>query len=126
MPIPEYASYDGCGLAELVARGDVTPVELAEEAIRRIEKQNPTLNAVIYPMFEIARARAAELARASRTSPLYGVPMLLKDILGDYAGVPTTSGSRFLGSNPAPFDSTLVARWKAAGLVMVGKTNAPE
>jgi len=126
MPISDYARYDGCGLAELVARGDVTPAELVEEAIRRAETLNPGINAIVHPMYEIARARAVELARGQRTSPLYGVPFLLKDILGDHAGVPTTGGSRFLGSQPAPFDATIVARWKHAGLLPVGKTNAPE
>jgi amidase len=126
MPITDYASWDGCGLAELVARGEVTPAELVEEAVGRVERHNPTLNAVIYPMFDIARAQAARLVRGQRPSPLHGVPFLLKDILGDHAGVPTTGGSRFLGSTPAELDSTLVARWKAAGLLPIGKTNAPE
>lgn len=126
MSIAGYASFDAMGLAELVAKGDVTPSELTEEAIARIEKHNPTLNAVIYKMYDIARARAESLAGQSQKGPFHGVPFLLKDILGDHAGVPTTSGSRFMAGTVASQDATLTARYKKAGFVFLGKTNAPE
>jgi amidase len=127
MAIAEYAQYDAMGLAELVARGDVKPSELTEEAIARIEKHNPALNAVIYKMYDVARQRARELDRpAAAAAPFRGVPFLLKDIMGDHEGVPTTGGSRYMSGKPAAVDSTLTARYKKAGLVILGKTNAPE
>jgi amidase len=129
MPFAEYAAYDGLGLAELVAKGAVTPSELVEEAIARIERHNPTLNAVIYKMYDQARATAAAHTAArgrGATGAFLGVPFLLKDILGNYAGVPTTSGCRFMTGVPAARDDTLVARYKTAGLIALGKTNAPE
>ncbi len=126
MPIAEYANYDALGLAELVAKGEASPSELTEEAIRRIEKHNPTINAVIYEMYDIARARAKILDGQKGGGPFHGVPFLLKDILGDHQGVPTTGGSRFMAGRPAAQDSTLTTRIKDAGFVILGKTNAPE
>ncbi len=125
MAFAEYAEYDGLGLAALVAKGQVTPLELAEEAIARIEKYNPRLNAVVYKMYDQARDTAKQVA-GERQGRFRGVPFLLKDILGNYAGVPTNSGARFLKDLPVVQDDTLVTRFKAAGLVMLGKTNVPE
>lgn len=125
MGFAEYAQYDGLGLAELVARRQVTPSELAEAAIARIERYNPTLNAVVTPMYEQGRAIAAQ-HDAGGNGRFRGVPFLLKDILGNYAGVPTNCGSRFMRDLPATQDDTLVVRFKAAGLVPLGKTNVPE
>ena len=122
MAFKEYAQYDGLGLAELVAKKQVTPLELAEEAIARIEKHNPVLNAVVRPLYDYGRAIAA----APGDGPFRGVPFLLKDILGNVAGVPTQSGARFLVDLPSPADDTLVTRFKAAGLVPLAKTNVPE
>jgi amidase len=125
MPFAEYASYDGLGLAELVRKRDVTPAELTEAAIARIEKHNPTLNAIIYKVYEPARTTAARRADGAGRA-FDGVPFLLKDILGNCAGVPTAAGCRFMTGIPATRDDTLVARLKAAGLNVLGKTNAPE
>ncbi|MEN6543107.1 amidase [Parvibaculum sp.] len=122
MGISEYASYDALGLAELVKTGQVSAAELAEEAINRIEKHNPALNAVVTKMYDQGRAAA----KAPVDGPFKGVPFLLKDILGDYAGVPTQSGSRFMSGIPATRDSTLTARFKKSGVVILGKTNVPE
>ena len=125
MSFAEYAEYDGLGLAALVAKGHVTPLELAEEAIARIEKCNPRLNAVVYKMYDQGRETAQRLASA-REGRFRGVPFLLKDILGNYAGVPTAGGARFMADLPTVQDDTLVTRFKAAGLVPLGKTNVPE
>src|SRR5690606_13497810 len=122
MSFHEYAEYDALGLAELVARGEVTPAELVEAAIERIERHNPTLNAVVLPLYDVGRA----LAASPGAGPFRGVPFLLKDILGNLAGVPTQSGARFLAGMPAMQDDTLVVRFKAAGLLPLGKTNVPE
>jgi len=127
MPIAEYADYDGLGLAELVARGDATPGELVEEAIRQIEAHNPTINAVVHTMYDAARRAASEQGSSGDAPrPFRGVPLLLKDLLGDCAGVPTTYASRLMVGNTADQDHTLVARYKAAGFIPLGKTNASE
>jgi amidase len=120
----EYAQYDALGLAELVARRQVTAVELVDEAIRRIEARNPQLNAVVTPMFDRARELAATTVPGS--GRFAGVPFLLKDILGNHAGVPTRFGARFMRDVPVLQDDTLVTRFKAAGLLPLGKTNVPE
>ena len=122
MGISEYASYDGLGLAELVRRKEVSAVDLAEEAISRIEKHNPALNAVVTKIYD----RGREAAKRPASGPFEGVPFLLKDILGDLEGVPTQNGSRFLSGIPAPHDATLTARFKQSGVVILGKTNVPE
>ncbi len=122
MAFDEYAKYDALGLAGLVKKGDVSASELAEEAISRIEKHNPRLNAVVTKMYDQGRAAAA----AKPEGVFAGVPFLLKDILGDYAGVPTQSGSKYFAGIPAAHDSTLTTRFKAAGVVILGKTNVPE
>jgi len=119
----EYASYDGLGLAELVRKGEVQPSELVEEAIRRIECANPQLNAVIREMYDQARAA---VAAGLPEGPFQGVPFLVKDVLADCAGVPSTAGCRFLKDYRPDHDSEMVVRHKAAGLVILGKTNLPE
>jgi len=125
MAFAEYSHYDGLGLADLVAKRHVTPLELAEDAISRIERHNPQLNAVVFKMYDLARDTARRLG-SEASGRFRGVPFLLKDILGNYAGVPTACGARFLLDMPAGQDDTLVARFKAAGLVTLGKTNVPE
>ena len=119
----DYDNYDGLGLAELVRKKEVKPRELVEEAISRIEELNPQLNAVIYEMYDLGRKAAdGELP----DGPFRGVPFLMKDLLMAYAGVPLTNGSRFFRDFVPDHDSELVKRFKAAGVVVVGKTNTPE
>jgi amidase len=119
----DYDRYDGLGLAELVRKKEVKPNELVEEAIARIETLNPQLNAVIYKMYDLARRTAdADLP----DGPFKGVPFLMKDILMAYAGAPLTNGSRFFKDFVPDHDSELVKRFKAAGIIVVGKTNTPE
>ncbi|NQV19974.1 MAG: amidase, partial [Rhodospirillales bacterium] len=114
---------DAVAQAALVRAGDVQPIELVDAAIAKIEKLNPGLNAVVTPMFETAR----QVAKGPLPDgPLKGVPFLLKDLLAEYAGAPMSEGSRFLSDYVSPHDSELVARYKRAGLVVVGKTNTPE
>ena len=122
MALTNYASYDALGLAELVAKKDVSAAELVEEAIGRIERHNSKLNAVVFKTYE--RARSA--AKLPLTGPFAGVPFLLKDILGTQKGVPSRQGSNFIPPAPAPHDATLVRRFTGAGLISLGKTNVPE
>lgn len=119
----EYDRYDALGLAELVRRREVSPRELVETAIARIEALNPQLNAVIHRLYDDARAAAdAPLA----DGPFAGVPFLLKDLLSWYAGAPARAGSRILKDFIAPLDSEIVRRYRRAGVIIVGKTNTPE
>ncbi|KQW28921.1 amidase [Rhizobium sp. Root274] len=118
-----YADYDGLGLAELIRRGDVSAGEVLEAAIARIEAVNPSLNAVVRPLFERARNR---LAAGVGDGPLSGVPFLVKDLLAQIDGVPTGNGNRLWAGQVARGDSELVRRWQAAGLVIAGRTNTPE
>ena len=113
--------HDATALAELVRNKQVSPAELAEAAIARIEQLNPKLNAVIAPMYEQGRAAAQ-----APSGPFAGVPFLLKDIRAAYAGVPRTAGSRSLRDDVPDLDSEIVKRYRRAGLVILGKTNTPE
>lgn len=123
MAIAEYDRYDALGLAQLVKQGDVTPVELTEEAIARIERHNPKINAVIFKAYDEARATAKSKLPGG---PFRGVPFVIKDIGVSVAGWPTTSGSAFTRDFVPKADSELIKRYRAAGLVFVGKTNTPE
>lgn len=118
-----YQDYDGLGLAKLVRSKEVTPLELVDAAIARIEKHNPKLNAVIFSAFDQARDEAKKGVAAG---PFQGVPFLLKDIMGDREGWPTTQGMRFMQGIPAPVTSTLTQRFMNAGCIPLGKTNVPE
>ena len=122
MDYDEYRRFDGVGLAELVARGEVSAAELLDVAIGRAEQVNPRLNAIVRPMYDIARKRAAE----ELSGPFAGVPFLLKDLGQDYQGLPTGSGSRSLRGHRAAAHSVVVQRWLDAGLVIFGKTATPE
>lgn len=121
----EYEQYDGLALAELVRKRRVSPAELLEAAMTRIDARNPALNAVVRTMYDEARASLAQVA-ANPGAPFVGVPFLLKDLLAMYAGVPTSAGNRVLRTIPAAADNEIVRRYKAAGLVILGKTNTPE
>jgi len=119
----EYDHYDGLGMAELVRKKEISPAELCEEAVRRIEKLNPGLNAVITPMFDLARN---DIEKGLPEGPFTGVPFLLKDLIAAYAGVPLTGGSRAYRNYIPDEDCELVKRFKKAGIVIMGKTNCPE
>jgi amidase len=119
---PDFARYDGIGLAELVRNREVQPIELVEETIARIEAHNPAINAIVYKLYDSARAAA----RGELTGPFAGVPFLIKDLGVTLAGVPTSEGNRRLVSVARAGDSELITRYRKAGLVFVAKTNIPE
>lgn len=124
MPIfEEYELFDGLGLAHLVREGIVSPLELLETCIARIEQKNPQLNAVIHKMYDQARL---QIKQSHAAGLFYGVPFLLKDLLAEYAGEPLQFGSRFARHYISEEDCELVKRFKQAGLIIVGKTNTPE
>jgi len=120
---PDYDQYDGLGLAGLVRDGAVSATELLDEAVQRIERRNPALNAVTYKLYDEARAA---IRAGLPDGPFRGVPFLLKDLHLFMKGVVTSNGSSVWRDNVADHDSTLVQRYRNAGLVICGKTNTPE
>jgi amidase len=123
MSFSEYADHDGLGLAELVKSGQVSPAELVEAAIERIERHNGVLNAVVYKAYDEARkTAAADLP----DGPFKGVPFLIKDLGAQVSGWPRTSGSNFAQVAADAADSELIRRYRASGVVLLGKTNTPE
>ena len=115
-------------LSRLIAARELSPVELAEAALARIDRLNPVLNAYLTVTADLAReqARAAEerARRGERRGPLDGVPYSLKD-LEPTAGVRTTYGSKWFERNVPAEDGAVAGRLKAAGGVLLGKTNTP-
>jgi amidase len=111
--------------AALVAKGEVTALELLEAAIERIERVDPVLNAVVIRWFDHAR----DTARAELPDGQFrGVPFLIKDLFAGYAGQRISNGNRaFKNENViSNEDSTLVSRYRGAGLVIAGRTNSCE
>ncbi len=119
-----YETYDGLGLAALVRQGEVSPEELLEAAIARIEAHDAMLNAVVIPMLDEARAA---IRAGLPDGPFRGVPFLLKDLLLAAApGVRVTQGSALFQDAVPDYEAALVTRYRQAGLVFVGRTAAPE
>ncbi len=118
MDFDEYRKHDATGLAQLVAAKQVSAAELLTLARERAEAVNPRINAIV-------RDIPAEPS-GEETGPFAGVPFLIKDLGQDYAGVPSSNGSRALVRHPVTEHSTVVQRWLDAGLVIFGKTNLPE
>jgi amidase len=118
----EYGDYDATGLAALVAKGEVTPVELLAAACAAIAAGEPKINAISQDM----RGRAERQIAAGVSGPFAGVPFLLKDLDMDYAGEKLTMGSMAAKDFVAPHNAELVNRYLMAGVVIAGSTNAPE
>ncbi len=119
----DYVRLDGLALAEGVRRGEFSAGELLETAIARIEAVNPGLNAVVRKRYDAARTEASGV---DPQAPFAGVPFLVKDLLATLAGEITGCGNRLLERMPMARDSELVRRWRAAGVLIVGRTNTPE
>jgi amidase len=126
----DLAALDATAQAALVRSGEVSAAELVGAAIDRAERANPGLNAIIHPRYEeaLAEARAIDEAGAEASGPFAGVPFVLKDLDGTAAGQPYHAGTRFLQERGyvAPADTELIARFRRAGLVVIGRTNTPE
>ncbi|MDP5181850.1 amidase [Blastococcus sp. BMG 814] len=115
--------WDAVETASRIDSGEVSAREVVEESIRRIEKHDPDLNMMVATRFEEA---LAEVDRGLPDGPLRGVPIVIKDLGADVAGLPSTKGSRLFAEGVAARDSTVVARYRAAGMVVLGTTNSPE
>ena len=121
--LSDVVNLDATAQAQLVRRREISPSELVEAAIARIDRVNPAINAVVLKLYDQARTAArAPLPNG----PLSGVPFLLKDFLAELAGVPFTEGTAYLRDYIPTQDSELVLRYQRAGLIFVGKTNTPE
>lgn len=121
----EFRWLDATAQAELIRRGEVTPIEMVDAAIARVERLNPRLNAFIIPLFERARREAG--GRIA-DGPFRGVPFALKDLDVYSRSDPYHAGTRFLkeAGHVADHDSYIVEKLRAAGFVNLGKTNTPE
>ncbi|MFN4146351.1 MAG: amidase [Runella sp.] len=123
MKFEEYVRHDATGLAELVAKKEVSASELLETAIARTEAVNPKINAVITKLYDQGREM---LKKAPENAPFAGVPFLLKDLEIEWAGTPLKSGCRGFKNYVSTDDSEIVKRFKKTGVVFFGKTNTPE
>ncbi|MCB1708734.1 MAG: amidase [Halioglobus sp.] len=119
----EYRSYDALGLAELVRKGDASADELLDLAMARAEAVNPKINAIVMRHDELARQA---IKQGLPQGPFSGVPWLLKDLGVSMDGTITTEGSVLFKDAMRDHDSTLVKRYREAGLVIFGKTASPE
>jgi len=119
----EYAARDALDLAELVRRGEVTPAEVMNCALAAFDSRDTALNAVVIRNDDLAMSDAA----APPDGAFRGVPFLAKDVNVAVAGWPMTHACRyFADAAPDDTDSALAARWRAAGLVVAGRSNTPE
>ena len=118
-----FASYDAVGLADLIRRRQASPEEVRQGAIAAVESQSGRLNAVVFKAYDEARAA---VRAGLPDGPLSGVPFLVKALYCPVAGWPAEQGSRALVGQRSTADGTLAARWRAAGLVLIGSTNTPE
>src|SRR5262245_50833654 len=115
-------------MAEVIRLRKVSPVEVARAHLERIEMLNPVLNAIVtVAPAAMDRARAAEefLMRGGDVGALHGIPVTVKDTI-ETAGLRTTSGSKMRARYVPEIDAPAVARLKAAGAIVLGKTNAAE
>ena len=115
-------------IAELIRSGAVSPVEVAEAHLDQIGKLNPQLNAIVTlapDLLEKAKEAESALQRGGHVGPLHGVPVTIKDTI-ETAGLLSTSGSKLRADYIPAKDAPAVARLKAAGAIILGKTNASE
>jgi amidase len=119
----DYTAHDGLGLAELVARKEVTPDELAAAAFEAVAKVNPRINAVLHT---IPKEAATEIRAGLPRGPFTGVPFLIKEIVLHAKGVRCEMGSKLAQGYVPDADTELMARFRRAGLVLAGTTQTPE
>jgi Asp-tRNA(Asn)/Glu-tRNA(Gln) amidotransferase A subunit family amidase len=112
-------------MVSMVREGAISPLELVEAHLQRIEARNPSINAFVTVLADDARETARALERSGTRGLLHGVPMTVKDSF-DMAGMATRVGSPERPETPAARDATAVARLRAAGAIILGRTNTPE
>jgi Asp-tRNA(Asn)/Glu-tRNA(Gln) amidotransferase A subunit family amidase len=112
-------------MAELIRSRKLSPVELIDAHLKQIEAQNPRLNAFVMQFPSEARAAARRAENETPSGPLHGIPLTIKDSF-DIRDLPTLCGSRFRLEHRAGADSAVVSRLRAAGAIILGKTNCPE
>src|SRR5437763_16867820 len=122
MDFADYLASDATALARHVANGEVTPSELLDLALAQQRRVHGSVNAVVRLMEAQARAQLSGPLKG----PFAGVPFLIKDGVQDYAGVPTSYGSRSMVRVTPPVHAHVVRRSLEAGQVVFGKTNLPE
>ena len=123
MGFNEYEKFDAIGLAGLIKKKEVSPLEVMESCIDRINERNPKLNAVIATNYDKIYET---INKTIPEGPLGGVPFLLKDLNTHCVDMPATNGCAAFKDFYPKQDSILVSRYKAGGLVILGKTNTPE
>ncbi len=111
-------------MVSMVRDGAISPLELVDAHLRQIERRNPSINAFVAVLAEQARATARALERSETRGMLHGVPVTVKDSF-DMAGLPTRVGCLDRPHTPASRDATVVARLRAAGAIVLGRTNTP-
>lgn len=129
MNIEEYRSYDGMGLAELVRNREVSPHELVEASMAVDEKYDPKLNYIAQSMSKSIDERMLELDRldkSAKKTPLFGVPMNIKDLIAEVKGYPTSSGCGFMSQKKFDEDSEIIRQYRGAGLIFMNKTTVPQ
>ena len=124
MNFQDYIRYDAVGLAELIRKKEVCADEVLQAALNRLDEVNPKLNLLAHDLRE--RAAAWQGSSENTDTPLAGVPFLLKDLLADWEGAPTWSGSRMMQHYIAKQNSDLTQAYLDAGLRVFGKTTTPE
>ncbi len=123
MHFDDYRQHDAIALAGLLRQGAVTPRELLETALRRLAEVQPRLAPVSLEETDFAEA---SLHAGLPDGPFTGLPFLLKDLFSSLPGTRLTNGSRLFGTLDCRFETTLVSRFRSAGLVVFGKTASPE
>ena len=121
--LSDYGSYDGLGLAALVARKEVTARELLDAALAAVAKVNPKINAVLQTLSDEA---SAGIAAQAPSGPFAGVPFVIKELVLHAKGVRLDSGCRLAQGIVPDADTELMARFRRAGLVLIGTTQTPE
>ncbi len=121
--LSDYRALDALALAEGIKRKDFSATEVLETAIARAEAVNPTINAIVEPLYDYARS---QIMQGLPDGPFAGVPFLLKDLGLMLEGTKTTEGSRFFKDQVASYTDTMVQRYLDAGFLMMGKSASPE
>ncbi|MBA3323897.1 MAG: amidase, partial [Rhodobacteraceae bacterium] len=123
MPITDYDALDATAMADLVARGETTPLELLDAALGRVAALNPALNAVV--LLQEGAAHESIAAGLPR-GPLTGAPFLIKDLGCEAVAFPSHNGSRLLANTRYRRCSAIFERIRASGVVTFGRTTSPE